>query len=152
MPSRAQNDAIILPCHVSGTISPYPTVHSVICRDERYGRVEPTRRRACVVGETRERERVRKKTSKETMIRKWKLCVFRLFLIRPTDPSARMRNGGGREIFILLHKLKVSVLKGIRAYLGEGAARGEYIFTSNSWGLTTASPHTHTHTHAPAVQ
>lgn len=30
IPSNAQNDAITLPCQVSGTISPYPTVHSVI--------------------------------------------------------------------------------------------------------------------------
>lgn len=26
IPRSAQNDAIIFPCHVSGTISPYPTV------------------------------------------------------------------------------------------------------------------------------
>lgn len=30
IPNKAQNDAIIFPCHVSGTISPYPTVHNVI--------------------------------------------------------------------------------------------------------------------------
>lgn len=31
MPSRAQNAAIILPGHVSGVLSPYPTVDNVIC-------------------------------------------------------------------------------------------------------------------------
>ena len=30
IPRRAQNDAMIFPCHVFGTASPYPTVQSVI--------------------------------------------------------------------------------------------------------------------------
>jgi len=29
MPSIAENDAISFPAHVSGTTSPYPTVHNV---------------------------------------------------------------------------------------------------------------------------
>lgn len=32
IPKRAQPDATNFPAHVRGTVSPYPTVHSVICR------------------------------------------------------------------------------------------------------------------------
>lgn len=32
IPKRAQPEATNFPAHVRGTVSPYPTVHSVICR------------------------------------------------------------------------------------------------------------------------
>lgn len=35
IPKRAQNEATNLPAHVLGTVSPYPTVHNVICATER---------------------------------------------------------------------------------------------------------------------
>jgi hypothetical protein len=34
MPIRAQNEAMSFPIHVVGAMSPYPTVHRVICNDQ----------------------------------------------------------------------------------------------------------------------